>query len=92
LFIDSENFTAAFRALDTQVDYRKLRNYFSRYGNVIATRYYASVQANAFTPMKPLLDWLRYNEFTVVEKSSPEQVGPQRRIFRHSMAVDLAGQ
>ena len=43
------------------------------------------------SPLRPLLDWLDYNGFTVVTKPAKEfDDGEGRRRFKRSMGVELA--
>jgi len=69
LFIDGSNLFAAARALGFHIDYKRLHNEFNRRGKMIRAYYYTAVTEDEdFSPLRPLLDWLSYNGFTLVSK------------------------
>ena len=94
LFIDGENLHLTARALGFDLDYRKLLEEF-RGGNTIPRAlYYATVTEDRERPsdVQPLIDWLDYNGFRIVLKSTKEYVDPngRRRIRGGSFHVELA--
>jgi len=69
LFIDGANLYSAARALNYDLDFRKLYDWFSRKGQMVRAYYYtAIIEGEEFSPIRPLVDWLDYNGFTVVTK------------------------
>lgn len=69
LFIDGANLYAAARALNHDLDFRKLIDEFRRKGVLVRAYYYtAIVEGEDYSPVRPLVDWLDYNGFTVVTK------------------------
>ena len=69
LFIDGANLYSAARALNTDLDFRKLLDFFASQGRLVRAYYYtAVVEGEEFSPIKPLVDWLDYNGFTVITK------------------------
>jgi uncharacterized LabA/DUF88 family protein len=69
LFIDGANLYAAAKALNTDLDFRKLVEMYRAKGDLVRALYYtAVVEGEEFSPIKPLVDWLDYNGFTVVTK------------------------
>ena len=69
LFIDGANLYSAARALNVDLDFRKLSDWFSQKGQLVRAYYYtAVVEGEEFSPIRPLVDWLDYNGFTVVTK------------------------
>ncbi len=69
LFIDGANLYAAARALNHDLDFRKLIEEFRRKGVLVRAYYYtAIVEGEDYSPVRPLVDWLDYNGFTVVTK------------------------
>lgn len=69
LFIDGANLYSAARALNYDLDFRKLSDWFSRKGQMVRAYYYtAIIEGEEFSPIRPLVDWLDYNGFTVVTK------------------------
>jgi uncharacterized LabA/DUF88 family protein len=92
LFIDGINTHAAARALGFDIDYNRLLTEFRSRGTLVRAFYYTVVtEDQEFSPLRPLLDWLAYNGFTVVTKRAKEiDDGEGRRRFKRSMGVELA--
>jgi uncharacterized LabA/DUF88 family protein len=92
LFIDGINTHAAARALGFDIDYKRLLTEFRSRGTLVRTFYYTVlIEDQEFSPIRPLLDWLDYNGFTVVTKRAKEfDDGEGRRRFKRSMGVELA--
>jgi uncharacterized LabA/DUF88 family protein len=93
VFIDGANFYSSAKALGIEVDYRRLLDNFRTRGRLVRAAYYTAIveDQDRFSPIRPLVDWLDYNGFTVVTKpakSYTDQAG-QRRL-RGDMDVDLA--
>jgi len=73
LFIDGANLFAAARTLDFDIDYKKLRSYFAENCIFVRALYYtALVEDQDRSPLRPLIDWLDYNGYTLVTKSAKE--------------------
>jgi uncharacterized LabA/DUF88 family protein len=69
LFIDGANLYSSARALNTDLDFSKLLAKYSAGGVLVRAYYYTAViEGEEFSPIKPLVDWLDYNGFTVVTK------------------------
>ncbi|MBX3476494.1 MAG: NYN domain-containing protein [Brevundimonas sp.] len=69
LFIDGANLYSAAKALNVDLDFRKLLDTFAAKGQLLRAYYYtALIEGDEFSPVKPLVDWLDYNGFTVVTK------------------------
>lgn len=69
LFIDGANLYSAARALSVDLDFRKLSDWFSRDERLVRAYYYTAViEGEEFSPIRPLVDWLGYNGFSVVTK------------------------
>jgi uncharacterized LabA/DUF88 family protein len=92
LFIDGANIHAAARALGFDIDYKRLLTEFRSRGTLVRAFYYTVViEDQEFSPLRPLLDWLDYNGFTVVTKRAKEfDDGEGRRRFKRSMGIELA--
>jgi uncharacterized LabA/DUF88 family protein len=92
LFIDGTNARAAARALGFDIDYKRLLTEFRSRGTLVRAFYYTVViEDQESSPIRPLLDWLDYNGFTVVTKPAKEfDDGEGRRRFKRSMGVELA--
>jgi uncharacterized LabA/DUF88 family protein len=69
LFIDGANLYSAAKALNADLDFRKLVGMYSDRAVLVRAYYYTAViEGEEFSPIKPLVDWLDYNGFTVVTK------------------------
>ncbi|MGH7026050.1 NYN domain-containing protein [Brevundimonas sp.] len=69
LFIDGANLYSAAKALNVDLDFRKLSDWFGQKSQLVRAYYYtAVVEGEEFSPIRPLVDWLDYNGFTVVTK------------------------
>jgi len=92
LFIDGANLHAAARSLGFDIDYKKLLEEFRTRGVLIRAYYYtAIVEDQEYSPIRPLVDWLDYNGFTMVTKPAREYTGPDgRRRFRGDMDIEIA--
>jgi uncharacterized LabA/DUF88 family protein len=92
LFIDGNNFYYTAKALGFDIDYKRLLKEFQSRGTLLRAFYYSVViEDQEFSAVRPLIDWLDYNGFTVVTKLAKEfDDGEGRRKFKRSMRVELA--
>jgi uncharacterized LabA/DUF88 family protein len=92
LFIDGSNLYAAARGLGFDIDYRKLLDYFASKGHLVRAFYYtALIEDQEYSPIRPLVDWLDYNGYTMVTKPTKEFTDSQgRRKIKGNMDVELA--
>ena len=92
LFIDGSNFHAASKALGFDIDYKMLRHEFMRRGKLLRAFYYTALLENdEYSPIRPLLDWLNYNGFSMVTKTAKEHTDSQgRRKVKGNMDIELA--
>ena len=93
LFIDGANFYSQAKALGFDIDYKKLLDEFSRRGVLIRAYYYTALVENGddFSPIRPLVDWLDYNGFTVVTKPAREFTDASgRKRWRGDMDMEIA--
>jgi uncharacterized LabA/DUF88 family protein len=92
LFIDGANLYSAAKALAFDIDYRKLLEEFRKRGRFIRASYYtALVEDQDFSPIRPLVDWLDYNGYTLVTKPAKEYTDAAgRRRFKGDMDVEIA--
>ena len=69
LFIDGANLYSAAKALGADLDFSRLLEMYRTKGRLVRAHYYTAViEGEEFSPIKPLVDWLDYNGFTVVTK------------------------
>ena len=92
LFIDGSNLYAAAKGLDFDIDYKRLLEYFSAQGRLIRAFYYtALMEDQEYSPIRPLVDWLDYNGYTMVTKPTKEFIDPSgRRKIKGNMDIELA--
>ncbi|MGA7940461.1 MAG: NYN domain-containing protein, partial [Bradyrhizobium sp.] len=74
LFIDGANLYATAKTLGFDIDYRRLLKEFrGRDGVLLRAFYYTAViEDQEYTSIRPLIDWLDYNGYTVVTKAAKE--------------------
>ncbi|MEM9999998.1 MAG: NYN domain-containing protein [Pseudomonadota bacterium] len=92
LFIDGANLYAAARALNFDIDYRKLLAHFQKQGYLLRAYYYtALLEDQEFSSIRPLIDWLDYNGYAVITKAAKEFTDPMgRRKIKGNMDIELA--
>lgn len=93
LFIDGANFYSSAKALNFDIDFRKLLEEFRKRGKLVRASYYTALleEQDRFSPIKPLVDWLDYNGFTVVTKPARAFTDSNGyRKIRGDMDVELA--
>jgi uncharacterized LabA/DUF88 family protein len=92
LFIDGSNLYAAARALGFDIDYKKLLDVFRKNGQLIRAFYYtALIEDQEYSPIRPLVDWLDYNGYTMVTKPTKEFTDATgRRKLKGNMDIELA--
>ena len=78
--------------LGFDIDYKCLLKEFQSWGTLVrAFCYTAVIEDQEYTSIRPLLDWLDYNGFTVVTKPAKEfSDGEGRRKIKRNMGVELA--
>jgi uncharacterized LabA/DUF88 family protein len=92
LFIDGANLYAAARALSFDIDYKRLLKLFSGKGQLVRAYYYtALLEESEYSPIRPLVDWLDYNGYTMITKPAKEFTDPAgRRKVKGNMDIELA--
>ena len=92
LFIDGSNLYAAARALGFDIDYKSLLELFAGSGRLIRAYYYtALMEDHEYMPIRPLVDWLDYNGYTMVTKPTKEFTDASgRRKIKGNMDMELA--
>jgi uncharacterized LabA/DUF88 family protein len=92
LFIDGANLHATAKSLGFDIDYRRLLKEFQSRGTLVRAFYYAAIiEDQEYSSIRPLIDWLDYNGYTVVSKQAKEfDDGEGRRKFKRSMSIELA--
>ena len=92
LFIDGANLYATSKAIGIDIDYRRLLAEFQAKAYLLRAYYYtALVEDQEYSSIRPLIDWLDYNGFTVVTKPAKEftdAVGPPEDQGQHGHRAD----
>src|ERR1700709_2732857 len=92
LFIDGANLYATAKSLGFDVDYKRLLREFQSRGNLLRAFYYTAViEDQEYSSIRPLIDWLDYNGYSVVTKATKEFVDQTgRRKVKGNMDIELA--
>src|SRR6266403_2867902 len=92
IFIDGANLYSAARGLAFDIDYKRLLELFGTKGRLIRAFYYtALVEDQEYSPIRPLVDWLDYNGYTMVTKPTKEFTDAMgRRRIKGNMDIELA--
>jgi uncharacterized LabA/DUF88 family protein len=92
LFIDGANLYASAKSLGFDIDYKRLLKEFQSKGRLIRAFYYtALVEDQEYSSIRPLVDWLDYNGYSVVTKAAKEFVDSTgRRKVKGNMDIELA--
>jgi uncharacterized LabA/DUF88 family protein len=92
LFIDGPNLYATSKALEFDIDYKRLLEFFRGKARLIRALYYtALIEDQEFSSIRPLVDWLDYNGYTMVTKPTKEFTDAQgRRKIKGNMDIELA--
>ncbi|HSR55192.1 MAG TPA: NYN domain-containing protein, partial [Alphaproteobacteria bacterium] len=80
------------RNLGFDIDYKRLRDLFSAEARLVRAFYYtALIDDQEYSPLRPLVDWLDYNGYTLVTKSAKEFTDSEgRRRIKGNMDIELA--
>ncbi|MFV0281735.1 MAG: NYN domain-containing protein [Rhodoblastus sp.] len=92
LFIDGANLYATAKALNFDIDYKRLLREFQSKGRLVRALYYtALIEDQEYSAIRPLIDWLDYNGYSVVTKPTKEFVDSTgRRKVKGNMDIELA--
>src|ERR1044071_7992553 len=91
-FIDGANLYSAARGLAFDIDYKRLLGHIRSRCRLIRMFYYtALVEDQEYSPIRPLVDWLDYNGYTMVTKPTKEFTDNMgRRRMKGNMDIELA--
>jgi uncharacterized LabA/DUF88 family protein len=92
VFIDGANLYAATRALGFDIDYKLLLSWFKEESRLVRAFYYTAMfDDQEYSPIRPLVDWLDYNGYTMVTKPVKEFVDQNgRRKVKTNIDIELA--
>jgi uncharacterized LabA/DUF88 family protein len=92
IFVDGANLHSTAKMLGFDIDYRRLLREFQDRGNVLRVFFYIAInETQEYSSIRPLIDWLDYNGYTVVTKATKEFVDASgRRKVKGNMDVEIA--
>jgi uncharacterized LabA/DUF88 family protein len=92
LFIDGANLYATSKSLGFDIDYKRLLQEFQSKGYLLRAYYYTALaEDQEYSSIRPLIDWLDYNGYTVVTKPTKEFIDATgRRKIKGNMDIELA--
>src|SRR4029077_4910628 len=82
------------KSLGFDIDYKRLLTLFRQKGQLVRALYYTALaEDQEYSSIRPLIDWLDYNGFTVVTKPLKEFTDASgRRKVKGNMDIELAVQ
>ena len=92
LFIDGANLYATAKSLGFDIDYKRLLTLFGSKGQLVRALYYTALaEDQEYSSIRPLIDWLDYNGYTMVTKPTKEFTDASgRRKVKGNMDIELA--
>jgi uncharacterized LabA/DUF88 family protein len=92
LFIDGANLYSTAKVLGFDIDYKRLLGLFRDKAKLVRALYYTALaEEQEYSTMRPLIDWLDYNGFSMVTKPTKEFVDANgRRKVKGNMDIELA--
>ena len=91
VFIDGANLYQAAKALGFDIDYKRLLQTLAADCRFVRAYYYtALLDEQEYSPIRPLVDWLDYNGYTMVTKPLKEFTqATGRRKYKGNMDVEI---
>ena len=91
LFIDGANLYATAKSLGFDIDYKRLLGLFRGKGQLVRALYYTALaEDQEYSSIRPLIDWLDYNGYTMVTKPTKEFTDASgRRKIKGNMDIEL---
>ena len=91
LFVDGANLYATAKALGFDIDYKRLLTMFRGKCHLVRALYYTALAENdEYSSIRPLIDWLDYNGYTMVTKPTKEFTDATgRRKIKGNMDIEL---
>lgn len=94
VFIDGANLYKTAKTLGFDIDYKSLLSRVKRETRLVRALYYTAMPEDKdadYSPLRPLVDWLDYNGFTMKTKTAREFTGQDgRKRYRGSTDIELA--
>lgn len=91
LFIDGANLYATTKNIGLEIDYKRLLQFFMQETRFIRALYYTAITDDQeYSSIRPLIDWLDYNGYTMVTKPTKEFTDSAgRRKIKGNMDTEL---
>lgn len=91
LFIDGANLYSAAKSLQFDIDYKRLLAFFRQKGQLVRALYYTALaEDQEYSSIRPLIDWLDYNGYSMVTKPTKEYTDSMgRRKLKGNMDIEL---
>lgn len=91
IFIDGANLYATAKSLGFDIDYKRLLSFFRSKSILVRALYYTALaEDQEYSSIRPLVDWLDYNGYTMVTKPIKEFTDSQgRRKIKGNMDIEL---
>ena len=91
IFIDGANLHSTIKALEIEIDYKKLIDFYSSNYNLLRAYYYTAVlENNKNQKLSPLLDWLEYNGYRLITKKAKSFSEETNIKIKGNMDIELA--
>jgi uncharacterized LabA/DUF88 family protein len=91
LFIDGANLYATAKSLGFDIDYKRLLALFQTEGKLLRALYYTALaEDQEYSSIRPLIDWLDYNGYSMVTKPTKEFTDASgRKKIKGNMDIEL---
>ena len=93
ILIDGANLYKAARNLGFDIDYKRLLAIAQEQSQLVRAYYFTAMQEDRdqdYSPLRPLVDWLDYNGYTIITKLARNYTDAQgKKRFRGSIDVEL---
>lgn len=92
ILVDGSNIHASSRALSFHLDYRKMVDFFDQETDVQYLYYFTAIRAQQeYDNLRPMLDFLEYNGWSVITKPTKEWTDPEtgRLNIKGNMDIEI---
>jgi len=92
IFVDGANLFSTSKALDFDIDFKRMLELFKGKGRLVAAKYYTAIfEDEDYSPIRPLIDWLNYNGYQVITKPAKSYTDREGRSrIKGNMDIELA--
>jgi uncharacterized LabA/DUF88 family protein len=91
VFVDGANLYSTSKALGVEIDFKVVRDIFGK--DLLRINYYTAILPDGqYSSIKPMLDWMEYNGYTIVKKDAKEffDSATGRRKVKGNMDIEMA--